>query len=383
MKRITLDDIRLQLRSLKKLLSLKAETPDWKENDPNSPHYVKNRIGGYEETKEYTIFDGTLDEFELKTNGELTAYFTQIDLSAMGRPFDNESEFITAKFNVVFDGIEYTNMRINGSDGFFMLGNTGIIGEGTDTGEPFLLMGDMDNNCADWIIAIIDSSPSHTLKITTTKKQTVKIPQKYLNVPVVNTDRVIADVFERLRPLEFDNNRLDNYPVGGVYYVDSKKSVNLYESPILLYEITLKDPVQEIRLRPLNQNLKTRQLLLRYRFLVFASFIPASETSSGAHVSARLSVSNSISNAADEFVLLTDTIISSEHDSLKASFHILAPEDARMTKFFRFSFYDEFSRSFLMQNIVTENNITPGLTVNCLSSNPIPVGSWFRLYGIY
>ena len=90
---------------------------DWNENDPSSPHYIKNRTH-WKENKRITIMK------------EQTVLFND-GFSALGAiPVIGGK-----KYTIVFDGVEYECLC--SSEG--MIGNSAIMpGYDEDTGEPFL-----------------------------------------------------------------------------------------------------------------------------------------------------------------------------------------------------------------------------------------------------
>lgn len=120
---------------------VKGLKADWNENDPSSPHYIKNRTH-WKENKRITIMK------------EQTVLFND-GFSALGAiPMIGGK-----KYTIVFDGVEYECLC--NSEG--MIGNSAIMpGYDEDTGEPFLFYRVPDG----FVCATIEpDNSSHTIGI--------------------------------------------------------------------------------------------------------------------------------------------------------------------------------------------------------------------------
>ena len=140
---------------------------DWNQNDDTQPDYVKNRpfyTGGPVETvlaEERTV----LFEKDPKM-GLYIGEFKSTFLTTVGETY-----------KVSWDGTTYECTCIDGM--FSSIGNLSIIGEGSDTGEPFLLR--VNHNLVGIITA--DTASSHTISISIIAEEVVKINPKYLPIP--------------------------------------------------------------------------------------------------------------------------------------------------------------------------------------------------------
>lgn len=79
-------------------------------------------------------------------------------------------------YKVYWDGTAYESTCVN-FNGLLVIGNLSIIGEGSDTGEPFVIGVD---NGVKIQITTADTSASHTVSISGFVQEVVKIDEKYL-----------------------------------------------------------------------------------------------------------------------------------------------------------------------------------------------------------
>lgn len=163
MPNITLENLKAALQSIRQLLGRKAEEPDWNQNDPKSPNYIRNRPF-YSEIKPAKILNGTFDFTE-----NYGVYATQLPT------FDI---VVGKSYTVIWDGVPY---QIDGKDfsGDVLLGNlfmmTGDIND--DTGEPFLFVRGNDSN----LVGTLDASSKHSISIIADFEYNHTIDQKYLD----------------------------------------------------------------------------------------------------------------------------------------------------------------------------------------------------------
>lgn len=103
-------------------------TPDWHQNDPTAPDYIKNRSGGYDEENE-VLFDGEVS----------FSYAFRFYAGRFSTPF----ELIAGhEYKIIFDGVTYIRTAMKNKYGSLYLGNGHInYDELEDTGEPFFTNG--------------------------------------------------------------------------------------------------------------------------------------------------------------------------------------------------------------------------------------------------
>ena len=139
---------------------------DWNQNDDTQLDYVKNRpfyTGGPVETvlvEERTV-SFTKNPFGDLYNGNFKSTF---------------SATVGETYKVSWDGTTYECICIDGM--FPSIGNLSITGEGSDSGEPFLLRVDREVS-----IVTADTASSHTISISGIAEEVVKINPKYLPIP--------------------------------------------------------------------------------------------------------------------------------------------------------------------------------------------------------
>ena len=82
---------------------------------------------------------------------------------------------------VTWDGVPYTCIA-DDTTGALTFGNMGIIGEGEDTGEPFVFLLDSGR----WIVGTTDSSDSHVVSVSSSGVIVKKIDEEYLDISNVS-----------------------------------------------------------------------------------------------------------------------------------------------------------------------------------------------------
>ena len=142
--------------------------PDWNQNDPTAPDYVKNRTH-YSETVEEMVIEEAPSEFE-DIFGNGSVYFAE---------FDSGVDFVDGgNYNVTFNSERYSFVY-NSDSGY--IGNLSLDDAGEDTGEPFLTDG--------WCVWTKANEPC-TIRITHMVEQVTVIPKKYL--PPEEYDMVVV-----------------------------------------------------------------------------------------------------------------------------------------------------------------------------------------------
>lgn len=140
--------------------------PDWNQNDDTQPDYVKNR----------PFYTG--DPVETVLIEESTVTFEDDGGIYMGQLESTFSTTVGETYKVSWDGTTYECACVDYS-GTTVIGNLSIIGVGSDTGEPFLMF--VNNGLL--AIGTADTASSHTIFISGTAPQVVKINPKYLPIP--------------------------------------------------------------------------------------------------------------------------------------------------------------------------------------------------------
>ena len=139
---------------------------DWNQNDGTQHDYVKNRpfyTGGPVET---TFVEDSTVSF---TRNEYSGFY----LGSLQSTF---KATVGETYKVSWDGTAY-ECTCADSNGKTIIGNLSMMGAGSDTGEPFIMM---VQNRVGIEIATADTSASHTFSIGGFIPEIVKIDRKYL-----------------------------------------------------------------------------------------------------------------------------------------------------------------------------------------------------------
>ena len=136
--------------------------PDWNQNDDTAPDYVKNRPFYIGYTEEKALVEESAVTFE--ANRDIY----------MGRSQSTFSAIIGETYKISWDGTVYESACLNFQE-TISVGNLSIMGVGSDTGEPFLIV--IDDPIE---IYTLDTAASHTISISGRTTQVVKIDEKYL-----------------------------------------------------------------------------------------------------------------------------------------------------------------------------------------------------------
>ena len=143
--------------------------PDWNQNDDTQPDYVKNR----------PFYTG--DPVETMLVEETTAPFAKDEDSGLyfaGFPLTFKAT-VGETYKVSWDSTVYECICLCIED-LLVIGNLSVLGVGSDTGEPFLIIVTNDQGIN---IATADTSASHTISISRAVVPVVKIDAKYLPIP--------------------------------------------------------------------------------------------------------------------------------------------------------------------------------------------------------
>ena len=141
--------------------------PDWNQNDNTAADYIKNR----------PFYTG--DPVETVVVEESTISFSDSDELYIAQFQSTFSATVGESYNVSWDGTVY-ECKCADFNGNLVIGNLSILGVGSDTGEPFIMI--VDNGSA-IDICTKDTSASHTISISVFAVEVVKIDPKYLYMP--------------------------------------------------------------------------------------------------------------------------------------------------------------------------------------------------------
>lgn len=138
--------------------------PDWNQNDETALDYIKNRPFYTGDHVETVLIEETTAPFE---DSGVGIYFTLLQ--------STNTLSVGETYAVSWDGTLYESVCAD-ANGTPAIGNLSIMGEGSDTGEPFVIAR------TDSIqIATLNTSASHTISISRLgAPEVVKIDEKYL-----------------------------------------------------------------------------------------------------------------------------------------------------------------------------------------------------------
>lgn len=144
--------------------------PDWSQNDSAAPDYIKNRPFYTGDPVETVFVEETTAPFVDTKHGFYMAEVASTFVAAVGETY-----------KVSWDGATYECACVDFNN-MPAIGNFSIVGAGTDTGEPFLIVIANGPNDQGIQIATADTSASHTFSISGIVAQIVKIDDKYLAI---------------------------------------------------------------------------------------------------------------------------------------------------------------------------------------------------------
>lgn len=136
---------------------------DWNQNDSTAADYVKNRPFYTGAPVKTVIIPETTVAFS-EMSGMMTAVWPE--------NFDLVEGQI---YTISWDGTDYvcTGVLFSGTP---ILGNPGAASMGDDSGEPFVFV-----NQGQWLVVSTESATEHTISISESVAEVVKIPEKYVN----------------------------------------------------------------------------------------------------------------------------------------------------------------------------------------------------------
>lgn len=161
-KFISINKMKTLLSPLMHLINRKAESPSWNENDPTSKSYIADRTH-WKESKMVDIVPHTEVTFSEYWNSSALPFFDLVRGET---------------YTVIFDGKEYTCVAVDDGFGGEALGNFFLVGEGSDTGEPFFIC---EENNGEWRGASIPASEATcTLQIIGRRTTVHKLSKEYI-----------------------------------------------------------------------------------------------------------------------------------------------------------------------------------------------------------
>ena len=173
--------------------------PDWNQNDETASDYVKNRPFYTGDPVETVLVEESTVSFE----GDFSEFQSTFEAT------------VGETYKVSWDGTVYECTCV-ASNGRLFIGNLSIMGRGSDTGEPFIMM---INNGIGIGIVTTDISDSHTFSISGIAQEVVKIDEKYLptiptdKLPTIPTDKlptVPTDKLPTIPTIEFTSSISDD-----------------------------------------------------------------------------------------------------------------------------------------------------------------------------
>ena len=212
---------------------------DWNENDPTKPGYIKNR----------PFYTG--DPVETVLVEESTVSFTEQGGSYVAQFQSTFAPTVGETYKVSWDGTVYECTCADLGDSLLAIGNLSLDGEGSDTGEPFLMI---IRNGEGIRIGTLDTSASHTFSISGFVPEVVKIDEKYLpesaftNAEWSKISNKIVDYKKQSLSLSVSGEQIQMR--GGSNYSKNKINDNLKFENGKVYEIngsiTFHNPVGNI-----------------------------------------------------------------------------------------------------------------------------------------
>lgn len=174
---------------------------DWKENDPNSPNYIKNRTHWVEESKEEVIF-----------NTSFTSYNWYVDFPI------NFSLELGKEYTVNWNNETYT--FIAESDGYVIgMGNRYAFDDGyNNTGEPFYIIDDDG-----YLVIFMVNGGTYNVSISTIVEKVHKLDKKFIDVPdvpdnVITEENLYDNLENMLAPVSFTNSYSSLSGKPNIYY---------------------------------------------------------------------------------------------------------------------------------------------------------------------
>ena len=198
--------------------------PDWNQNDETAADYVKNRPF-YTDAVETVLVEESTVSFE----GGFSEFQSTFEAT------------VGETYKVYWDGTAYECPCVD-IENNLCIGNPSILGKGSDTGEPFVMV---IYNSQAIVLGTLDTSDSHTFSISGFTEEVVKIDEKYL--PTIPTDKLptIPTIeFTASIPGSIANNMQPFYNVSDLSY---SEIYSIVEKGIFQIKDSLGDCYRPIR----------------------------------------------------------------------------------------------------------------------------------------
>ena len=191
--------------------------PDWNQNDSTASDYVKNR----------PFYTGDPVETEVLVEESAVTFEDLEGMYSAQVPSTFEAT-VGETYKVYWDGAAYECTCVD-VRGLPAIGNLSIMGAGSDTGEPFLMV---VANGEGIQIVTADTSASHTISISAMTQEIVKLDPKYIDSMYYTEIGVTSIEGLEIKDIPYDGTLDQNLPleigqVWNVGYKDRNGSINL------------------------------------------------------------------------------------------------------------------------------------------------------------
>ena len=139
--------------------------PDWNQNNDTATDYIKNRPF-YTGDPSETVF---VEESTVPFADNVGIYGAEVTSTFLGT--------VGNTYKVYWDGVVYESVCTDYRAGLAAIGNLSIVGAGSDTGEPFIIVPDGSSI----YIYTTNTSASHTISISGFAVEVIQIPDKYIS----------------------------------------------------------------------------------------------------------------------------------------------------------------------------------------------------------
>ena len=161
------DGLTMDGNTLKSLGGEQVQT-DWNQNNATAKDYIKNRPFYTGDTVESIIYENVNASF----SASYGSTYIHTEEFAYNFPETNKT------YNIMWDGVLYTCSSENSK----LIGNLSLIGDGNDTGEPFV----MGNQNGALIIFTNSTAESHSISIGTEITNVIQIDRQYIPSPILS-----------------------------------------------------------------------------------------------------------------------------------------------------------------------------------------------------
>lgn len=139
--------------------------PDWDQNDPTQPDYIKNRTHFYKDKELVTLMEEQTVSFTIPEGESIGQIISPVYIDLVAG----------STYTVKFDGIEFDCVAKQ-KDEIVFIGN-GLVFGGGNTGEPFIYA-PSDHLNGVWLS--YDAEKNHTISVVESRIGIQKIPKKFI-----------------------------------------------------------------------------------------------------------------------------------------------------------------------------------------------------------